>query len=911
MFTCPHCAAETAADARFCQSCGRAIDAGVTRTSSEPPTSAANPGGFPDSFDHGRFAPGTRLGDRYRIVGRLGVGGMGEVYRADDLKLGQPVALKFLPEAVERDPVRLDKLNVEIRTARQISHPNVCRVYDVGEEAGRRFLTMEYVDGEDLQSLLRRIGRFPEDRGIEIARQICAGLAAMHDRGVLHRDLKPANIMIDGRGRVRLTDFGLATAVDPSAGSGQSALAQTEIAGTPAYMAPEQFAGQPLTPATDLYALGLVLFELFTGERVQQGKDVHAIRSAQHTVAQTLTTTGSGAKLDPLVQRVIERCLDPDPERRPQSAVVIAAALPGGDPLAAALAAGETPSPQMVAAAGSEGSLSFSVAIPLLLLFIIGLVSSVWLEGRNAYSAVVPFPNSPEILMGKAREMLVRLGYTAPAADAAGRFMADDAYERWLDTHDTSPTRWQHVASVRPPPVRFWHRASPLPMNPQAYADNHPGSGLAVTRDDPPMTVAGMTYLELDPEGHLITLDAVVAQAIDPAAPATAPDWSALFREAGLDMSTFVPVSPIRIGRMAFDATAAWIGPGADATGTELRVEAAAFRGRPVFFRLIGPWTPTPATAADRGAVNNNDGAGGPLIVVLVLFSVPLGAVLLSLRHVKLGRTDTRGATRLATVLGGLALAGALLGSHVSRGTHWIPAGFLLASWAAFGAMMSWTFYAALEPFARRHWPQMLISWTRLLDGRWRDPLVGRDILIGGILGLALRHIDAIHTVVLQWLGRPEALPTGYLVVWEGLRWTAADLIEGIPLGLWVGLGTIILLVLLRIVLRSAIAAAIAAVVVMRLPALFQAQDPLVDLAFGLVTVGAWVLIATRFGLVMFATLIITSGGGPASGFGGGFAAPDFAQGTVLFKMAAYAAIGVFGFYPATRGRKAAAWLEG
>lgn len=125
------------------------------------------------------------------------------------------------------------------------------------------------------------------------------------------------------------------------------------------------------------------------------------------------------------------------------------------------------------------------------------------------------------------------------------------------------------------------------------------------------------------------------------------------------------------------------------------------------------------------------------------------------------------------------------------------------------------------------------------------------------------------------------------------------------------GLGTIILLVLLRIVLRSAVAAAIAAVVVMRLPALFQAQDPLVDLAFGLVTVGAWVLIATRFGLVMFAAFIITSGGGPASGFGGGFAAPDFAQGTVLFKMAAYAAIGVFGFYTATRGRKVAAWLEG
>jgi serine/threonine-protein kinase len=348
-------------DARFCLACGSALESGVTRTSAapHPPASVHTP--TSDSFDHGRFAPGTLIGERYRIVARLGVGGMGEVYRADDLTLGQAVALKFLPEAVERDAGRLDKFTAEVRTARQIAHPNVCRVYDVGEVPSTgsgqaaRFLTMEYVDGEDLQSLLRRIGRFQEDKGLEIARQICAGLAAMHDRGVLHRDLKPANIMIDGRGRVRLTDFGLATAVAgaPSAGSGQAAPAEVEIAGTPAYMAPEQFAGQPLTPATDLYALGLVLYELFTGERVQQGKDVHAIRSAQHTVAQTLTTSGSGAKLDPLVQRVIERCLDPDPKRRPQSAVVIAAALPGGDPLAAALAAGETPSPQMVAAACS------------------------------------------------------------------------------------------------------------------------------------------------------------------------------------------------------------------------------------------------------------------------------------------------------------------------------------------------------------------------------------------------------------------------------------------------------------------------------------------------------------------------------------------------------------------------------
>src|SRR5262245_12670954 len=196
------------------------------------------------------------LDERYRIVGRLGKGGMGEVYRADDLRLGQPVALKFLPEAVDRDPARLTQLHTEVRMARQVSHPNVCRVYDIDEIEGSTFLSMEYVDGEDLATLLRRIGRFPEDRGLEIARQICAGLAAAHERNVVHRDLKPANVMLDGAGKVRLTDFGLAGVAGESL-----------RAGTPAYMAPEQLAGGEVTPRSDIYALGLLFYELFTGQR--------------------------------------------------------------------------------------------------------------------------------------------------------------------------------------------------------------------------------------------------------------------------------------------------------------------------------------------------------------------------------------------------------------------------------------------------------------------------------------------------------------------------------------------------------------------------------------------------------------------------------------------------------------------
>lgn len=219
---------------------------------------------------------------RYRIVALLGRGGMGEVYRADDLSLDQPVALKFLATAATRDQSAITRFRNEVRIARQVSHPNVCRVYDLAEVEGDYFLSMEYVDGEDLGSLIRRIGRLPEDKALEISRRLCASLAAAHERGVLHRDLKPANVMLDGRGQVLLTDFGLAGIAGEIAGN--------EVRnGTPTYMAPEQLAGREVTVRSDLYSLGLVLHELFTGRKPEDSK----------------TPTSFVRDLDPVIERVI------------------------------------------------------------------------------------------------------------------------------------------------------------------------------------------------------------------------------------------------------------------------------------------------------------------------------------------------------------------------------------------------------------------------------------------------------------------------------------------------------------------------------------------------------------------------------------------------------------------------------
>ena len=226
---CSFCGTEIAGDMRFCPDCGKPvsksksipnaddiatidIDYEATATSPLPPRPpsssqrSASRTSTPADYlaSEGRYLPGRLLAGRYRIIALLGKGGMGEVYRADNLTLGQAVAMKFLPEQATSNEAMLGRFKNEVRIARRVSHPNVCRVYDVGEVDGATFFTMEYIDGEDLASLLRRIGRLPQDKAVEIARQICAGLSAAHAKGVLHRDLKPANIMVTAEGRVKV-----------------------------------------------------------------------------------------------------------------------------------------------------------------------------------------------------------------------------------------------------------------------------------------------------------------------------------------------------------------------------------------------------------------------------------------------------------------------------------------------------------------------------------------------------------------------------------------------------------------------------------------------------------------------------------------------------------------------------------
>src|SRR6266853_810290 len=333
--------------------------------------SSSHPISSSDPIGGGRFTPGQIIAERYRVVALAGRGGMGEVYRAEDLTLEQVVALKFLPAALSQDAAALARFHAEVRTARQVSHPNVCRMFDIGEADETLFLTMEYVDGEDLASVVRRIGRLSPDKATEIARQICAGLAAAHERGVIHRDLKPANVMLDGAGKTRIMDFGLA-------GVAASIKGADVRAGTPAYMAPEQLAGREVSTKSDLYSLGLILYEILTGKRAFEASTLPGLMKQRESGAVTNPST-LVRDLDPLVERVILRCLETDPEKRPATALQVAAALPGGDPLAAALAAGETPSPQMVAAAGETTGLSPRVGLAALAALLLGALLFVYI----------------------------------------------------------------------------------------------------------------------------------------------------------------------------------------------------------------------------------------------------------------------------------------------------------------------------------------------------------------------------------------------------------------------------------------------------------------------------------------------------------------------------------------------------
>lgn len=664
--------------------------------------------------------PGTTLGGRYRIVTRLGRGGMGDVFRADDLTLGVSVALKLLPVSLAADPVRLERFRAEVRLARQVSHANVCRVFDIGESDGRIFLTMEYVDGEDLGSLLRRIGRLPQDKAVQIARQLCFGLSAAHEQGIIHQDLKPANVMVDGRGNARIMDFGIAgAAADLARHTGPHA-------GTPGYMAPEQATGGALTKQADLYSLGLVLYELFTGAPAQH-EPGHE-RSGRTTTEPARPSTHV-PDLDPAVERVILRCLEADPAQRPASAMAVAAALPGGDPLAAALAAGETPSPELVAASGGRAGLSprarwTRVGVVVGLLALVVVATSSW----SLVSRVKP-EKSPVVLEDRVREIVRAVGYgDYPAADSARGLSMRTAFVGRVNRDKAVADKAARMRA-RPGAYEFWYRQSPRAIEPES---NEGVVGMMT----PYPARAGEIIVRTDSGGRLETFAAVPSRRREPG---TEPPWTPddalvarLFDLAGLDRARFVEAAPTVRAFVPVDGVRAWAGTLAEAEDLPIAVHVGWTDGRVNLFSVLYPWAmPGPEAMPTAAPPRPWLDTVSDIVIVLLM----AGTTFLAYRNLRAGRGDRTTAFRLGLVVLGLMAAALAPRQHAMPEMRALLFDGRRASMAVYLAALCWMFYVALEPHVRRAYPHALVSWTRLVRGSATDPLVGRQVLVGLVIG--------------------------------------------------------------------------------------------------------------------------------------------------------------------------------
>jgi hypothetical protein len=687
-----------------------------------------------------RFPNGATIAGRWRITRRIGKGGMGEVYLAQDLTLAEEVALKFLPDAFARDREWIERFHAEVKLARQITHPNICRVHDLSESDGHVFLSMELVDGEDLASLLRRIGRLPSEKAIDLGRQIAAGLVAAHAKGIVHRDLKPGNIMIDGRGRARITDFGLA--IDERAAAAGSPV------GTPAYMAPEQLERGEASVRSDLYAFGLILYELFTGKRPFAGTS-RADMARERRENSPAPPSDLVRDIEPSVERVILRCLARDPDARPASTLEIVAALPGGDALAVAREAGETPSPDLVAAAGGEGLLPPALAWGLVALTIAALLAVVGLGERTQILRMVPLPLEPPVLAQRAREIADRVRDGAPVRDEADGLQLDYSVMRGTSASTDGPERLQALRSSYGGLAEFWFRRSSRPLAPLEHSE-------IVTRWDPSPFTPGSVSVVLSTSGKLVELIAVPAPyelPSDAAAAAKAAmsnrdvDWSPLFEGADVDPASLVAATPILAPQVGCDERAAWTARGRD--GTKLCVEAAALRGKPVAFRA---W-PTAATPTEPYAFPASSLTPRKIAMLAIDACALVSGFWLARRNWKLRRGDRQGARRLMVAFFAFSMITWMLRSHFTRDLaieyeRLISGVSAYAYYSLFVALL----YFAFEPFLRRHWPERLIAWSRLIAGRVLDPLVGREVLLGVAAGLVALLLGRV-----QWLAATAA----------------------------------------------------------------------------------------------------------------------------------------------------------
>ncbi len=297
---CPKCQTNNPDTVKFCGECGTSLEAEVIHTKTmETPVE--------------ELTTGSTFASRYQIIEELGKGGMGRVYKALDTKLNEKIALKLIRPEIASDKNNIERFNNELKFARRISHRNVGRMYHLEEEKGIHFITMEYISGQDLKGLIRQTGQLTVGKAISIAKQICDGLSEAHSLGVVHRDLKPNNIMIDKEGTARIMDFGIARSLKAKSLTGPGVMI-----GTPEYMSPEQVEGKEIDQRSDIYSLGIILYEMTTGRTPFEGDTPFTI-GVKHKSEIPKDPRELNSQIPGDLSLVILRCLEKEKENRYRS----------------------------------------------------------------------------------------------------------------------------------------------------------------------------------------------------------------------------------------------------------------------------------------------------------------------------------------------------------------------------------------------------------------------------------------------------------------------------------------------------------------------------------------------------------------------------------------------------------------
>ncbi|HEX8369603.1 MAG TPA: hypothetical protein VF604_13750, partial [Pyrinomonadaceae bacterium] len=583
------------------------------------------------------------------------------------------------------------------------------------------------------------------------------------------------------------------------------------------------------------------------------------------------------------------------PAERPQNALQVALMLPGGNPLEAAIAAGETPSPEMVAAAPQKGALKPALAVACLASVVVLFAFIVLFSGRVKLHEWVPLDKPPEAMAERAHQILNKLGYSGAPRDTVYSYDNDSSYLNYAMREDATIGAFEKIRTGQPVTLYFWYRTSPRYLV--------PNSGNEVNYFDPPNDISGMTRLALDVRGRLLEFQAVPPQVEEKTALNRSADWSTLFAEAGLDILNYKEIESQWTPPFFADERRAWEGAHVDHPEIPARIEGAAFHGRAVYFAVILPWDKPLRQIESSATVSGNV---INIFFAVLFFSALLAALVVARHNLKVGRGDTRGALKLGVfIFSAIMLARLIDAYHVPElgGELWIF--FQSASLALFFAAFTWIFYIALEPFVRRRWSELMISWSRLITGNFRDPLVGRDILVGGLLGLTHTSVEYLNVLLHQWLGivRTPSMGNYTTESLSGIDGMAVHFLHQFSEPVFATVLVSFLLLLLLTVLRKKWLAIAALWIIFLAPDLINAiNGSPVTLVGDVLLVTLVTITVARFGLLAFysySLFVAISLGNPiTSDFSSWYAR------STLFPFVVIMSFAVYGFYTSLAGQK-------